>query len=411
MRVREFTMKDSYSFDLDAAGLDRRSTRTTTPTSASSPASASRRSRSRLQRHHGRLGRWSSCARPRPARTRRALPGLRVAANTEALQHRPAGRGTAGGDAARPRRATPRALAMIATLVDHLNARDDLRRADGRPWAAADTLKNVVVRVPGPRRRGVAAGGRAPGRPRARPQAARGGAEPGRARGARPRRAGRPPGSGAGLHRPGGARRRPAVGHPLPRRPPGRARHRLGHRRRPAGPGTSSTSWPAATSPRTARSTPPRSARETRVPRCGGPLELGPGPGDRAHLPAGPPLRRGARPGPCSPRRQLCGPVTMGSYGIGTAGAVAAVVVATTTPKGLCWPCDRGAGPGSTWRWWAGATSTGRAGGGLSRRPPGAPGAGRAARRPARRLSPGVKLTDAELLGMPTLLVVGRGLA
>ena len=34
----------------------------------------------------------------------------------------------------------------IATLVDLLNARDDLRR-DDREWTAADTLKNVVVKL------------------------------------------------------------------------------------------------------------------------------------------------------------------------------------------------------------------------------------------------------------------------
>jgi prolyl-tRNA synthetase len=34
----------------------------------------------------------------------------------------------------------------IDTLVDLLNAREDLRRAD-RPWTAADTLKNVVVKL------------------------------------------------------------------------------------------------------------------------------------------------------------------------------------------------------------------------------------------------------------------------
>ena len=33
----------------------------------------------------------------------------------------------------------------IATLVDLLNARDDLARDDGRSWAAGDTLKNLLV--------------------------------------------------------------------------------------------------------------------------------------------------------------------------------------------------------------------------------------------------------------------------
>ena len=34
----------------------------------------------------------------------------------------------------------------IPTLVDHMNSRPELRRAD-RPWTAADTLKNVVVKL------------------------------------------------------------------------------------------------------------------------------------------------------------------------------------------------------------------------------------------------------------------------
>ena len=43
LRVREFTMKDSYSFDLDAAGLDDvASTGTARPTCGSSSGSASR---------------------------------------------------------------------------------------------------------------------------------------------------------------------------------------------------------------------------------------------------------------------------------------------------------------------------------------------------------------------------------
>ena len=35
----------------------------------------------------------------------------------------------------------------------------------------------------------------------------------------------------------------------------------------------------------------------------------------------------------------------------------------------------------------------------------------RALRRPRRKVSPGVKFKDAELIGVPTIVVVGRGLA
>jgi len=40
IRAREFTMKDSYSLDLDEAGLDTQYGLTTTPTSRSSPDAA-----------------------------------------------------------------------------------------------------------------------------------------------------------------------------------------------------------------------------------------------------------------------------------------------------------------------------------------------------------------------------------
>ena len=71
MRVREFTMKDAYSFDLDADGLEpvlpapaRR-----LPPHLRAARHPGHRGRG-LQRHHGRLAtRWSSCARPTPART------------------------------------------------------------------------------------------------------------------------------------------------------------------------------------------------------------------------------------------------------------------------------------------------------------------------------------------------------
>ena len=70
MRTREFTMKDSYSFDLDRTGSTCPSPPTATPTPASSPGSASRPSRPRRP-----TAPWaartpsSSSARRRPART------------------------------------------------------------------------------------------------------------------------------------------------------------------------------------------------------------------------------------------------------------------------------------------------------------------------------------------------------
>ena len=69
--------------------------------------------------------------------------------------------------------------------------------------------------------------------------------------------------------------------------------------------------------------------------------------------------------------------VTMGSYGVGISRAVAAVVEGTCDEKGLCWPRE----------------------------------AGVSVLLDDRSASPGVKFADAEIMGMPTIVVVGRGLA
>ncbi len=99
--------------------------------------------------------------------------------------------------------------------------------------------------------------------------------------------------------------------------------------------------------------------------------------------------------------------VTMGSYGIGVSRAVAAVAENTSDDKGLCWP--RELAPydlqlviaGKAEEMVAAATDL----------------AGRLDEHGVRvllddrRASPGVKFADAELLGMPTIVVVGKGLA
>lgn len=99
--------------------------------------------------------------------------------------------------------------------------------------------------------------------------------------------------------------------------------------------------------------------------------------------------------------------VTMGSYGIGVSRAVAAVAENTCDDKGLCWP--RNVAPfdvhviatGKDASVLAFATELAAA----------LDAAGVAVLLDDRKASPGVKFTDAELLGMPTSVVVGRGLA
>ena len=100
--------------------------------------------------------------------------------------------------------------------------------------------------------------------------------------------------------------------------------------------------------------------------------------------------------------------VTMGSYGVGVSRAVAAVAEATHDELGLCWP--RALAPADVH-----VVATGKdeavftaaagladelAGGGLEVLYDDRP-----------KVSPGVKFKDAEIVGVPTIVVVGRGLA
>ncbi len=148
LRGREFVMKDSYSFDVDQAGLQRsydrhREAYITTferlglPTvivSAMSGAmggSASEEFLTPLDVGEDTYVRCTSCD---------------FAANTEAVNVPvpppiPL-------DGLPPARVvdTPN-TPTIQTLVDHLNAHDAYAHPDGRSWTSADTMKNVVVKL------------------------------------------------------------------------------------------------------------------------------------------------------------------------------------------------------------------------------------------------------------------------
>ncbi|MDX3536817.1 proline--tRNA ligase [Streptomyces sp. MB09-01] len=96
--------------------------------------------------------------------------------------------------------------------------------------------------------------------------------------------------------------------------------------------------------------------------------------------------------------------VTMGSYGIGVSRAVAALAEQTADERGLCWPAA--VAPADVHVVAAGKAvplglaeeaATALAGSGLRVLLDDRPG-----------LSPGVKLTDAELIGVPWILVAGR---
>ena len=152
LRGREFVMKDSYSFDIDDAGLQesyalhraayiKTFDRLGLPyviVSAMSGAmggSASEEFLAPLEVGEDTFVRCTNCD---------------YAANTEAVRL-PAPPPVPYDDAPPARVADTPDTPTIATLVDLLNARDDLHRisADGddRDWNAGDTLKNVVVKL------------------------------------------------------------------------------------------------------------------------------------------------------------------------------------------------------------------------------------------------------------------------
>ncbi|MFC6357726.1 proline--tRNA ligase [Luteococcus peritonei] len=99
--------------------------------------------------------------------------------------------------------------------------------------------------------------------------------------------------------------------------------------------------------------------------------------------------------------------VTMGSYGIGVSRAVAAVAEGTSDEKGLCWP--RGLAPFDVQLL---ATGKGEEVFGFAEKlATELDEAGVTVLYDDRKASPGVKFADSEILGMPTTVVVGRGLA
>ncbi|MEY2754655.1 MAG: hypothetical protein RJB65_1013 [Actinomycetota bacterium] len=147
LRGREFTMKDSYSFDIDDEGLQR---------SYDRHRVAYQQTFDRLGLPYvivsamsGAMGGSASEEFLAPLAvgedTYVRCPGCHYAANTEAVQ--------VAAPTPVPFEGLPGAVVAdtpdtptIQTLVDLFNARDDLRRPD-REWTAADTLKNLVVKL------------------------------------------------------------------------------------------------------------------------------------------------------------------------------------------------------------------------------------------------------------------------
>ncbi len=101
--------------------------------------------------------------------------------------------------------------------------------------------------------------------------------------------------------------------------------------------------------------------------------------------------------------------VTMGSYGIGPSRAVAAVAEGTLDEIGLCWP--RNIAPADVHLVAAGRDEAVFAAAEQIARDLDAAGVQVLYDDRAGKISPGVKFKDAELIGVPTIVVVGKGLA
>ena len=298
LRGREFVMKDSYSFDIDDAGLEKSYQRhrdayiatferlglpfvIVSAMSGAMGGSASEEFLAPIEAGEDTYVRCSQCD---------------YAANVEAVRvpippDQPFDDVPAAAVLDTPETPT------IATLVDLLNARQDLRRPD-REWAASDTLEERhrvaarAGRVTSSRWRSACRATVTIDEKRLEAQVLPAEVEPFTDAdfAARPELV-------KGYIGPDALGTAFAVGHPLPRRSPDRHRHTVGHRARTPQATTPPTSSPGATSCQTACST---------SPTCG-----------RA-MPARPAARRSRSPeasrwatssssGGCTPRRSGCG--------------------------------------------------------------------------------------------------------
>ncbi len=404
LRGREFIMKDSYSFDLDDAGLQ---------ASYEAHRAAYIRTFDRLGLPYvivaatsGAMGGSASEEFLAPLDAGEdsfvLCPGCGYAANTEAVRT-PVPDGPGAVEAPAAHVVDTPGTTTIQMLVDHLNDRSDLRRPD-RAWSGADTLKNVLVMLthpdgtteplavglPGDReldlKRLEATVGPAQVTVfgdadfEARPQLVKGYIGPGAL----------------------GARRgvrylvdpRVADGSTWVTGADRSGRHVIGlvAGRDFRADGTVDVSEVRAGDP---------------CPECGAPLGLERGIEIGHIFQLGTKYARALGLEVAGPDGQPVG-VTMGSYGIGVSRAVAAIAEATLDAKGLCWP--REVAPADVHIVAAGS----------------APSIGEFASRLAVDLadagvrvllddrtaaSAGVKFKDAELIGVPTVVVVGKGLA
>ena len=234
LRGREFVMKDSYSFDVDDAGLD-----VLVPAPPRRLHQDVRPPRPAVRDRVGDVGgdgRLGQRGVPRPARRRRG----HVRAHGVGQLRRQRRGGPRRRSPTRCRSTTPRRPSPTTRRARRRSPRSSTtstgattcasptgewtagRHAEERHRHAAPPRRHDASRWPS----GVP-GDRDVDLKRLEAQVASGRARAVHRRGLRPL-----PGAGQGLHRAGRARGVQRHRHPLPRRPAGRHRHALGHRRR-----------------------------------------------------------------------------------------------------------------------------------------------------------------------------------
>jgi prolyl-tRNA synthetase len=407
LRGREFVMKDSYSFDIDDAGLE---------VSYQRHRDAYIKTFDRLGMPYvivsamsGAMGGSASEEFLAPIESGEdtfvRCPKCDYAANVEAV--------TIAAPPSQPYDDLPPALVhdtpgtpTIATLVDHLNARDDIVNRDGR-WVAADTLKNVVLMVhhPDGSTEPLAIG--VPGDRDVDLKRLEAALLPSEAEPFGDEDFARYPALAKGYIGPG------ALGESSP----------TGIRFLVDPRVVTGTAWVTGADESghhvvglvAGRDFTPDGVIDVAnvqagdpCPQCGGPLEAARG-FEIGHI-----FQLGRRYAEALDLQVLNADgkevtVTMGSYGIGVSRAVAAIAELTADELGLCWP--REVAPADVH-----LVIAGKPGGeqwpAAERLAAELDGAGvRVLLDDRDSVSPGVKFADAELIGVPTIVVVGRGVA
>jgi prolyl-tRNA synthetase len=406
LRCREFVMKDSYSFDVSDEGLDQ---------SYDGHRAAYIRTFDRLgldyvivAAHSGSMGGSASEEFLTPAAngedTFVRCTSCDHAANVEALVT-PVPPVVDARDAPAAHVEDTPDTPTIDTLVALANERPELRR-DDRDWTASDTLKNVIVKVvpPGAKPEPLAIG--VPGDREVDLKRLGAQLHPSLVEPFTEEDFASHPGLIRGYIGPGvlGADKHAGVRYLLDPRvvdgtrwitgadEPGRHVFDLVAGRDFTGDGTIESTDVRESDP---------------CPRCGSPLTLARGI-EMGHI-----FQLGRKFAEALDLKVLDENgkqvvVTMGSYGIGVSRAVAAIAESTHDELGLCWP--RGVAPADVHLMATGKDEAVYIAASSLADELGAAGL-EVLYDDRQGVSPGVKFKDAELLGMPTIVVVGKGLS